>query len=1001
MPLNKVKADVLFTKGVNTKTDNRLTLSSDLITLENRRFLKTGALDKRLGFSEVGVSDVGTASNITNIDALSLYDNKDLVMFANSRLYSYSSALDGWTNKDSALSASVEVESIVRNAQEQTNIDFCYANGVSMFVWDDSETGYLLYSIQDTTSGSFFVKGATLSTNGDSPRCLALGNNLVALYTDGSDLKYLVVGSADPTTTLTSGTMSTSYEDVHSDHVYDVTSIGDTGYVFYKGDTATTMQLLSFDSTGTVRSSDTATATIIDCLALCSYTATNDKAYLTVVYKQTNSLIKAGIYTRNLTVHQAIATLDSTSSTDISKITLAQDGEEDSAIVFFQTDGSPASDTLIRTNTIDLDGTVGTTSVFMRSVGIASRAFRNNTNTTLLNVLHESDLQATVFTVNTDGEVVTVIAKGNAGSHSSLWAPTSVYVLASNEYAFPLNVKGRIRSENATLFSLEGISLAKLDFTGPNIYNSRNLNKTLYSVGGLLLSYDGQHVTEQGFHLFPEGIAQSGTAGSGGSMSDGTYQYVALYRWVDNQGNVHNSAPSTPISYTVSGGGSAQTVDIDVPTLRVTQKTGTRGECTIELYRTEDNGTIFYKVTSVSSPEYNDPTADAVTITDTVSDASLVSNEILYTTGGVLDNIGAPSCDIVTSHQNRLFIAGLENKNEIRYTKIVRNGEGIAFNEALSIPVDPRGGAITQLASMDANLVVFKRDNLYRIVGDGPSDTGSGATFTDPELIASDVGCVDPNSVVLGPAGLYFKSAKGIYLLDRTLSTSYIGAAVEAYNDETITSAVLIDDVNEIRFSTSGGNILVYNYFFNQWSVTTGHTLDDALVYDGNYYFITSSDTIRKEDSGYKDADAFVNSKISTGWIRVGEMQGYQRAYRLGILGEFRSKHLLKVSIYNDYGPVPVQEKIFDVNSILSVDDGFYGDEIYGAIDTYGTSDVGVYQFLLHLKKQKCQAFRVVIEDIFDNSDNDGSGEGASIVGLTIEVGVKAGLNKVKTGRQG
>ena len=120
----------------------------------------------------------------------------------------------------------------------------------------------------------------------------------------------------------------------------------------------------------------------------------------------------------------------------------------------------------------------------------------------------------------------------------------------------------------------------------------------------------------------------------------------------------------------------------------------------------------------------------------------------------------------------------------------------------------------------------------------------------------------------------------------------------------------------------------------------------------------------------------------------------------MSILGEFKSKHQLKVSIYNDYSNELVQEHTFDVNDILSVDDGFYGDGAYGVTDPYGAADNGVYQFQLHLSHQKCQALRVEIADVYDNSDNDGSGEGAKISGLTIEIGTKRGVNKVRSGKK-
>jgi len=992
MALNKTKIDVVLNKGIDNKKDSKTTLTADLLALENRVFTKSGVLNKRNGFNVLSNQDCNDAV-ITNMEALSLFNNKELTLFANSKLYSYSTPIDRWVQKDSVLSASIKLQDVVNNSDGHSDYDFCSANGVSLIVWKNDTTGYLEYSVQDDASGSFFIQNAELTQTGDSPRCIALGNSLFVFYGDSTALKFLSISAASPCAAAATGTITTTYENLHTDHIFDITSIGFNGFIFYKGATANTVQELEINTGGLVINDNTVTATVIDCLTVGTYTASDAKDYLHLAYKQTTSLVKAAIYTRTMVVQSAIQTIDATSSTDIQRITLGKQDSTDSVRIFYQTNGSSPEDTLIRSNTLSLAGTAGTASVFLRSVGIASKAF-NTGSILLLNVLHESPLQATVFTVNEDKEVVTVLSRGNAGTHAAMWTPPSVYQLTTGEYAFPVSIKGRIRSENSTLFSLLGISVSKLDFTGPNVYNSTTLNNNLFAVGGLLNNYDGQQVTEQGFHLFPEGVAQSGTATSGGFISDGVYQYSAVYRWVDNKGNVHQSAPSVPITYTAAGGTSLQTISINVPTLRITQKTGVRGEATVELYRTEAAGTIFYKVTSVSSPTNNNTTTDTVTIVDTLADASIISNEILYTTGGILDNIAAPACDITVSHKNRLFIAGLQNKNEIRYSKITRVGEGVAFNEALSIIVDPVGGDITALASMDSNLLILKRDNVYRVAGDGPSDTGSGGSFTEPELISTDVGCVDTNSVVLGSVGLFFKSSKGIYLIDRSLTSVYIGSQVEDFNGESITSAKILDDVNEVRFATSSGNILVYNYFFKQWSVFTGNNMIDTEIFNNAYTGISLEGNFLQENTGFKDNDAFVNSKISTGWIKVSGLQGYQRAYRLAVLGEFKSKHQLKVTIYNDYSSIVMQEHVFDVNSILSADTGFYGDDTYGTTDPYGQEDNGVYQFTLHLKRQKCQALRVVIEDVYDNSDNDGTGEGANITGLTVEVGTKRGINK-------
>lgn len=993
MPLNKQLIDVVFDKGINTKVADHLTLDSNLKVLENRVFNKVGRLDKREGFDLLSNSDFQD-TQITNMDALSKFGEDELVMFANSSLYSYSPGVGKWQYKDNVQSAAVELEQIINGTSQQINIDSCHANGIILTAWVDEASDDIMMAIYDTLSKNILNTTYTVTSTGSNHRCLALNNNLFVFYCEGTELKCTYVSSSSPTVAY-SVTLSTGYEDVHSDFIYDVTNIGSIGYVFYKGTTAATVQMLSFNTAGEILTNNTITATVLVCLAVNSFTDSTDTSYIALGYRESASLVKAAIYTQTMAVKKAISTLDSTASTTVTKITSAYDPINDSVIFYYQTDDADTTKTLVTTNTIGLtSGTIGTRGIFLRSVGIASRAFVSNSRV-YINLLFESDLQATVFTVeNSTKAVISTFAKGRAGSHEYMWAPPSVSQLDDGTYSFAINIKGVIRSENATLFSLLGLSLANIDFNGPYLYNSVSINNNMLAIGGQLLSYDGVFITEQGFHIFPEGTAYLSTATTTGYMSDGVYQYVAIYQYVDSKGNIHKSAPSIPFTQTLSGGTSTQKITVRVPTLRITQKTGDRGDCTIELYRTEASGTIFYKVTSIISPSYNDLTVDYVDVVDTLADATIISNEILYTTGGVLDNIGAPSASIITTYKNRVFVAGLEDKNEIRYSKIVRRSEGVSFNEGLSIQCDPKGGDITALAQLDDKLVIFKHSSLFAIVGDGPSDTGEGVTYSEPELISTDVGCVDGNSVVVGPDGLFFKSAKGIYLLDRASKVDYIGAPVEDYNSLNITSSTLLDDTNEIRFTTNSNVILVYNYYFKQWSVFTGSTVDDALIYADVYTAITSDDRVLYEPGdSYKDQDSYVNSSISTGWIRLNGIQGFQRVYRVAVLGYVRSAHWLKMSIYTDYSDTLVQERLFDVSTVMSLSQEYYGDGTYGDA-VYGGTDNGVYQFQVHMKQQKCQAIRVVIEDIYENSA-EGSGQGADITGITLEVGVKRGQNKL------
>lgn len=1001
MALNKQRIDIRFDKGVNTKLDNKSTIGADLLKLENRVFSKIGTLNKRNGYSPITVED-NSSNTITNLNGIFTYQNDQLVLVANNKLYSYSESNDMWVEKDDFIAASADLNTIIRNNNEQSNIDSTIANGLIVYAYEDTRGG-IRYSIQDEVSKSFIINDSELTASGDTPKCVSVNNNVFIFYGDGTDLKGKLIVTGNPTATPSEVLIRS---DLDTGHIYDFTVVGVAIYCFSKRNTAGECVLSYIDSRGVFQQQQVLSETVDDVVAITSYTDTNNTdSYLNIIWKQDADTIKAAIYERFLVEYQAPVTIDATVGLDVEKITATRtNNTTDQITIFYHVPhASNDSNDYIRKNTLDLDGTVGSASVFIRSVGIATKAFNDSNGNLYIGVLHESSLQSTVFILDSNANVICKYAEGFSGSHANLKNPTNTFVQADSSICFIINTKGRLISENNTLFSLQGISKASVDFSSNNTYNNISLNNNLFIAGGILSNYDGHSITEQGFHLYPEDITNSGTSTSGGSMSDGTYQYIAVYEWTDNVGNLHRSAPSVALTVSVSGGGSTQTVDIDVPTLRITKKTSPRSEVSIALYRTEDAGTLFYKVTSITSPTDNDPSSDSVTITDTLADSSIISNELLYTTGGVLDNISAPSCDIVTSHNNRLWLAGLPQKNTIRYSKTITSGNSIGFNEALDIQLEPTGGDIKQLASMDSNLIIFKLNNIYTISGTGPNNTGANNNLTEPQLITTDTGCKDSNSVILGPDGLYFKSAKGIYLLDRGLSTTYIGSPVEAFNDETITSSQLLEDINEIRFTTNTGTVLVYNYYFKQWSTFTEKNITDSVIWQNKFLYIDTDDLVYQEDTdGFLDNNTFVSSNISTGWINLTGLQGYQRVSRLSILGEFKSNHKLRVRIYNDYSSKVEQEVIFETGDILSSNSGFYGDGIYGSQTVYGGTVSSLYQFQVHIKKQKCQALRVEIEDIFDNSElGSNTGEGMNITGISVLIGTKQGLNKTITGRKG
>lgn len=627
--------------------------------------------------------------------------------------------------------------------------------------------------------------------------------------------------------------------------------------------------------------------------------------------------------------------------------------------------------------------TAGDPSVWKRSVGLASKAWKHGPDHFLCCV-HESAYQATYFTFDADGNVASKANPDAAGGLRGKKTLSHAARASEGVFRYANGRKGRTVSEGNTLFSLAGIASTELDFASSRRFASAPLARNLHVVGGTLGCFDGDTYSEHGFHLYPEALAAEVT-GSGGSIEDGARQYVACYEWPDHVGQVHRSAPSIPVDVEVSGGSGAASTTITVPALRVTAKQGVQ----VAIYRTEAADTLFYKVTSPTNPLFNTSSADYVTFVDTLSDEDLISRELLYTDGGELANFPAPACSLTIAAGNRVWVAGLEDPNELRYSKLATDGKATAFEPTLSVRVPQRDGPVTALGALGQTLIAFTRSSVYAVTGEGLNNLGEGVDFR-VDLVTTDVGCEEPNSVVIVNDGLMFKSAKGVYKLTSGFQVEYVGAPVEAFNGQTITSATLVDDANRVVFTTDQDKALVYDYASGQWSTFTNHAAADSTTWGSSFVLLRPNGVVAQEDPGsFADDGSHVKLKLVTGWLAPAGVQGYWRARKLSLLGEYKGEHSLRVRLGYDGNASFSHEATVDAEEVMGLT--AYGDDSpYGSGTPYG-GEFPLYQFEVFPKVQKCSLLRVSVEDLQPSSPN----EGLTLSNLTLEVGLKEGGPKL------
>lgn len=442
---------------------------------------------------------------------------------------------------------------------------------------------------------------------------------------------------------------------------------------------------------------------------------------------------------------------------------------------------------------------------------------------------------------------------------------------------------------------------------------------------------------------------------------------------------------------------------VNIPTLRLTYKID--NPVKIVLYRWSTAQQTYYQITSISVPVLNDVEVDSIAYVDTQPDNQIIGNNILYTAGGVVENIAAPACAAMTLYKSRLIILDAEDRNTLWYSKQVIQGVPAEMSDLFTLYISPTvsaqgsTGPVTTLAALDDKLVLFKQNAIYYLTGSGPDNAGANNDFSEPVFITSTVGCTNQQSLVFVPSGLMFQSDKGIWLLGRDLSTKYIGAPVEDYTRAgTVQSAVNVPGTNQVRFTLDSGITLMYDYFYEQWGTFTNVPAISSTLYNGLHTYLDRLGRVFQETPGaYLDRSNPVLMKFKTSWLNLAGLQGYERAYEFYLLGTYISPHKLNMLIAYDYNPSPSQQSVITPDNIPET---WGSDALWGSGSPWGGSEGGnVEQWRVFLQQQKCQAFQITMQEVFDPSYGTVAGAGLTLSGIDLTVGMKKGRPALKASR--
>lgn len=980
MALQKQNVSISFAKGLDLKTDPNQVIAGKFLQLENTTY-ETGQLfRKRNGYTQL--SDLGNGVNISTF-------KDELIAFDGTTLQSYSPTNNSMIDKGQIIGIDTTVKSIYRSASTQTYQNSAlHSNGLYLYVWFDSLAG-CQYLVTSQETGVQLTNATSLVSTAIYPRAWAIGNYLIITYVDTADfhLKYISIPVINPGNASSPTDITTLVNSSHS--YYDGVIVGGTLYLIWNasdGGNAIRLRFLNAQlnqSMMVVISGEQASACItifadVDIAIPQLWVGYSDGSNLKYFVISTNGLITVLSPT-------VLTTLLSDNIVNINGFASNSNG------TFYYEVSNTYSYDSTRTDYISkisatASGTVGSSAVLVRSVGLVSKIFNYNLDNYFV-AAQQSPLQNTYFVISTSGVVIGKLAYTNGGGYQPQSFLVEVNEISDSSFSFVYLFKGSLATQSGEVFTQIGVNLGIISFNTNYLFLNTELGQNLNITGGYLWAYDGAKPVEQNFHLFPENLAYTSSSASTGLFS-GAYSYVAIYEWTDNQGNIHRSAPSVPLSVNLSTATTGVTVKI--PNLRLTSKSNVR----FGLYRNAPTiaPSIYYRVNSLTVPNLSTTASDSSQITDRIQDPVLVGNELLYTTGGVVENTGGPSSNAISNFKNHLMMIDSENRNSIWYSKKLLQNTPVEMSDVFKLFVDPRFGESAALAPMDDKFIVFKQNAIFYFTGNGPDSTGGNNDFSESTFITSTVGSNNPKSIVLTPVGLMFQSSKGIWLLNRSLQESYIGADVEPYNNQMVTSAVLIPNTTQVRFTLDSGIALIYDYYYQIWGTYSNHRAVSATLFQDAYTYIKSTGNILQETPGiYTDAGVPFYIKLQTSWLSLAGLQGYQRVYGMYLLAKFFSPHVLNVSIAYDFNPANVQQSQILPRDLINPNYG--NDPYYGSIARYGGNS-RVEEYLINFIKQKCESVSITILEQAD-TENLITGAAITLEAMDFLVGVKGGYPRL------
>jgi hypothetical protein len=1011
--------NVAFIAGLKTRESPQAMKPSGLDIATDVEFDEWGALRTRKPYAQLGVNILGggTVSNFRRI----VENGNELVLFTQTGLYSWDADATAWVSRGTHMAVSLVETPAFATTDDQIDIDRAELGGVIFYAWTgtaNASTTNVYIAALDKTTGAVIVGPmvVTFGSGGSRPKLVALQTKVLLLFVaNGGGLNALALDPANvassmgasPSTVENSGNMN-SYYDV-------VQQIGaDVALVAYRRQTTTAYSVATITS-GLSIAHATPSRTCDGPIAVaCSPDGTQ-----VMVVRGNGTAVQADLITISTLVDTAVInkTLVTVASTPVNQIAAAFRTDGTNRCYAFISSNENAANTSAfstQSNYCDTSGTLGSAGTIAGWCGVGSRAFPYGGFVYAWLTFGQTcgdgqgggsafttatgNFQNAYFLVRDDGLLCakSVYESGGGLAPSTGRLPGVALTSGSTTFSVCLNKRRKIaigagtgagaQTPASSNYAMREPLDVVFTFDSNLARQCYRLGKTLYIPAGEVMQYDGTALCEVGFHVYPWYI--NGFASSGGNLTASAgYGYKSTWRWYNAQGESERSTTATLASTTLSSSQTKLSTAIGAA-LPVTHKAANLPA--LEVWRTLANppaAAPFYLVTDqnpANSGASNNPyvpasltgTGPGVSFNDTMADSVAAINELNNENGGILANLAPPAAQFIAASPDRLFLAGIAGDPDAVYYSLLRTpGQVAAFNDALVFRIPQLGGAITGLAMLQEVLYVFRQRAIYAVPGDGNDNAGGGSNYGPAQLVSSDVGAVNQDSIALGPFGLIFQTSKGWYILDPGRNLQYVGAGVAAFDAEAVAAIHVVPGQHQVRAVTSG-RILVYDYLAKEWSTQSVAGAAHACIWQGQYVYLDPTNGPMLEQTSLGSGVTY-GLDVETGWIKLNDLQGRGYVRNLQVLGEYRGAHQLRIRIARDY----------------QLDNS--GNPLYFDDYTWNPSStvVGGPEQVRHGPSQKrFQALKVRLTAVGPSGSGVPSTDSLTLTGLVLDMAVEPGI---------